>query len=373
MFKYFKLSILVISLLLSYNAWGQRVSSEKKKIRITTGKIEINVIYPKTRGFKPTDKSGYPLIDSKKTEVIVDVKGGLDPKKVRINDGEATLYADSHYYKNVKLSTGENIITIVAEDSRGNKATKSIKVICTYQYDIEVNNAKYYALLIGVNDYNDKDIEDLNRPIEDIQRLKEILEKKYAFSKENIIVLENPKRGELIIGFEQISDSLKKEDNLLIFYAGHGMWDDEKEIGYWLPADAEALNTDNWFRNSTAKEYISSMKCKHALLISDACFSGSIFKTRSITESGLSAYNKLYKLQSRKGMTSGTLNKVPDKSIFTEYLLKRLEHNEEKYLPAAKLFNSLRDAVLNNSPNVPQYGVIQGVGDEGGEFIFIRK
>ncbi|NJO91487.1 MAG: caspase family protein [Chloroflexia bacterium] len=172
-------------------------------------------------------------------------------------------------------------------------------------------------------------------------------------------------------GFEQIADSLKEEDNLLIFYAGHGIFNDKRNIGYWLPSNADVLNSDNWVRNSTVKDYMSSMKCKHILLISDACFSGSIFKTRGVID--ISAYNKLYQLPSRKGMTSGSLKEVPDESVFTKYLLKRLEQNDKKYLPAAKLFNSIRDAVLNNSPNVPQYGVIQGGGDEGGEFIFIRK
>jgi hypothetical protein len=28
---------------------------------------------------------------------------------------------------------------------------------------------------------------------------------------------------------------------------------------------------------------------------------------------------------------------------------------------------------MNNAPTVPQFGVIQGAGDEGGDFIFIRR
>ena len=72
-------------------------------------------------------------------------------------------------------------------------------------------------------------------------------------------------------------------------------------------------------------------------------------------------------------MTSGTLKAVPDKSVFLEYMVKRLNDNEEKYLSAEKLFSSFREAVLNNSPNIPQYGTVQNAGDEGGDFIFIRR
>ena len=78
-------------------------------------------------------------------------------------------------------------------------------------------------------------------------------------------------------------------------------------------------------------------------------------------------------MTSRKAMTSGTLEEVPDRSVFLEFLLKRLQVNEKKYLSASELFSSFREAVLNNSPNIPQYGVIQDTGDEGGDFIFVKR
>jgi hypothetical protein len=78
-------------------------------------------------------------------------------------------------------------------------------------------------------------------------------------------------------------------------------------------------------------------------------------------------------MPSRKAMTSGTLTVVPDKSSFVEYLIDRLSENSEKYLSAEQLFSSFRIAVINNSDVVPQFGEIRGVGDEGGDFIFILK
>jgi len=85
------------------------------------------------------------------------------------------------------------------------------------------------------------------------------------------------------------------------------------------------------------------------------------------------AIQKLYELPSRKAMTSGTLKEVPDKSVFLQYLTKRLIDNEEQYLPSEQLFYSFKPAVLNNSINVPQFGEIKNAGDEGGDFIFIKK
>src|SRR5258705_3625087 len=81
----------------------------------------------------------------------------------------------------------------------------------------------------------------------------------------------------------------------------------------------------------------------------------------------------LYKDPSRKAITSGNLSEVPDKSPFIEFLLKKLNENEDKYLPAQQLFSRIFEPVSNNSSATPQFGVIQGAGDQGGDFIFIRK
>ena len=72
-------------------------------------------------------------------------------------------------------------------------------------------------------------------------------------------------------------------------------------------------------------------------------------------------------------MTSGTLTEVPDRSAFTNFLLERLEKNTDKYLSSEQLFSSFRIAVINNSDVVPQYGEIRNVGDQGGDFIFIKR
>ncbi len=72
-------------------------------------------------------------------------------------------------------------------------------------------------------------------------------------------------------------------------------------------------------------------------------------------------------------MASGTLTEVPDRSSFTKFLIDRLVENKNTYLSSEQLFSSFRIAVINNSNAVPQYGEIWGVGDQGGDFIFLRK
>ncbi|MCK5134493.1 MAG: hypothetical protein KAR19_01800 [Bacteroidales bacterium] len=125
--------------------------------------------------------------------------------------------------------------------------------------------------------------------------------------------------------------------------------------------------------NSTLRDFIGSIQSKHTLLIADACFSGSIFKTRSAFGGDAKGIQKLHDLPSRKAMTSGALKEVPDKSVFVKYLISELIENQEKFLSSEELFGNFKTAVLNNSPNVPQYGTIQNAEDQGGDFIFVRK
>ena len=74
-------------------------------------------------------------------------------------------------------------------------------------------------------------------------------------------------------------------------------------------------------------------------------------------------------------MTSGNMTIVPDKSVFIEYLIKRLKENTDNYLSSGQLFASFNMAVINNSATrqMPRYGEIRECGDEGGDFLFILR
>lgn len=233
---------------------------------------------------------------------------------------------------------------------------------------------KYYALLIGNSDYAIDDL-DLKQPVKDVQELHKTLTDYYQFDEENIILLINTDRDKIMKELYKLRQSLTKDDNLLIFYAGHGKWDDEIKQGYWWPVNVDPDNPSNWLSNSDLREQIRGIKTAHTLLISDACFSGGIFKTRGADEIKKATIDVqlLYRMPSRRAITSGAMTTVPDNSIFFKYLNKYLIENEKKFISSGELFTSIRTSVLNNSLTVPQDGVILNTGDEGGDFIFIKK
>jgi uncharacterized caspase-like protein len=208
----------------------------------------------------------------------------------------------------------------------------------------------YHALLIGVQDYLHESLTDLDEPLNDARRFRSVLLDSYTFDADNITLLENPRRGDVLDAFDAVDLRVTPDDSLIIFYAGHGYWDEDIEQGYWLPSDASRDSKRNWIANSTIQDMIRGIKSKHTLLVSDACFSGGLFRTRSAFLDAPQAARQLHSLPSRKAMTSGTLKEVPDVSVFVHYLLKRLQENEQRYLSSQQLFTSFRTAVINNSP-----------------------
>jgi hypothetical protein len=277
----------------------------------------------------------------------------------------------------LNLNRGDNRVRIVAMDEKDN--LRDVFFIVDYTPPVVTladrisSEAIYYGLIIGIDQYVDDDIPNLDNPVKDARKLYQTLNKKYNFQEENITFIENATRAQIIQSLDSLSEVISEADNLLIFYAGHGTWNAESNNGFWLPSDAHPFMKTNWFRNSTLVDYLKEIKSHHTLLITDACFAGSIFAMRSAFGNKEKAYEKLYELPSRKAMTSGQKTMVPDRSSFARFLIERLEENTETYLSAEQLFSSFRLAVINNSDAIPEYGEIEKVGDEGGDFIFLKK
>lgn len=359
--------------------WNDVLYAQAKnlEIELNIDKSQISDIYPPkivVNSPLPQDDEDYFVTDAKFIDMTFSAMDRSGVDYVTIGGRYVRKNQQTGMYEHrVVLNTGFNEIQIVSIDSAGNEGTFVYEVVCSFQAEIQVDNGKYYALLIACQDYTDPFVDDLDNPIRDADSLKHALTNFYTFEEQNVTFLKNPSKSEIIAQFEHLANTLTPNDNLLIFYAGHGYWDEQKEIGYWLPADMDFTDFSTWLRNSTVKDYMGAIKTRHTLLITDACFSGSIFKTRAVAGAKFVAYQRIYDLKSRKGMTSGTLKTVPDESIFLKSLNRVLVDNDEKYFTASEVFNLIRPAVLNNSDNVPQYGTMQGVGDEGGEFIFIKR
>ncbi|UKJ08818.1 caspase family protein [Solitalea lacus] len=313
------------------------------------------------------------------------VKGtAIDPsglKAVTINGQAAYSQEAGNFWGNVALKEGSSKIVIAATDMAGNTAE--------YTFDIEkpispvaVNDivpvkekeGRNFAVLIASQNYDDSSIPSLENPIADAVKLKLILKNSYNFIDENIITLFNPGRADFKKQFLLLSEIIQPEDNLIIFYAGHGIWVDKEKKGYWLLTDAQRSDVNTWLPNKEVLNMIAGLPSRHTLLITDACFSGSVFKTRSIGADAPAAVREMSQRISRVAITSGNDTEVPDQSVFMKYLVKALSENKDKYLTAQKMFiTQIIEAVMTETKTEPRYGTLEAAGHVGGDFIFTKK
>jgi hypothetical protein len=306
-------------------------------------------------------------------------------KQVVVQGVAARLDARGNFSAEATLKVGDNLITVTATDTHDNQTNESFVVRHEPAGDpvtatATANGGRYHALLIAVQEYDHPSVNRLDYPVGDAQQVERELTSRYTFEPQNVTTLKNPDRRTILDALDRMTEKLKPEDNLLIFYAGHGRWDEQRKQGYWLPRDAMRDRRADWISNSDLRDAIRGIRARHILLISDACFAGGIFQSREAFGAAPSAFAELDNLPSRTAMTSGALTTVPDRSVFVEYLLKRLKENTEERLPAQELFGKLRLSVINNTPALkdgsrptPRYGTIFEVGDEGGDFIFVRR
>ncbi len=301
-------------------------------------------------------------------------------KEVKINDQLAYLQTEN-FWSNVTLNDGINKIKITATDKAGNIAEQffELEKKATVETKVDIvpvitKESKNYALLIAAQNYEDDAIPSLSNPVADAIKLKQLFKSNYSFSDDNIFTLFNPTTLDVKKTFAEIMEIIQPDDNIVIFYAGHGMWQESDKKGYWLMTDAKRNDVNTWFSNKLMLELIAKLPSRHTLLITDACFSGGVFKTRSLGTDAPQAMRELSEKISRVAITSGNDTEVPDESVFMKYLVKALSENKDKYLTAQKMFiNHIIEAVMNETKTEPRYGTLELAGHVGGDFIFVKK
>lgn len=337
---------------------------------------------PEITIIEPSGSRGIKII--RKSEVTK-VRGmAIDPNgvvKVTVNKQIAELSEAGEFSIDMYLQVGDNKIVVEAVDGNLNSSIETFNI--TRKLEDIITAGRYIGLVIGINSYEGYWPE-LENAVNDAEEVAEVLIENYRFDTVYTIFDKEATRRNIIQKFEMLTRNVTKDDNLLIFYAGHGQFNKALNKGYWVPVDAAENSIADYISNNDVKTFIGGIPSKHTLLITDACFSGDIFrgpKTESIPfdPNNMERYYKeVYRKLSRLALTSGGVEEVMDDgkdnhSIFTYYLLKALKENKLKYMDANQLFSEFRIAVTNNSEQTPMLQVIRDTDDEGGQFVFIKK
>jgi uncharacterized caspase-like protein len=231
---------------------------------------------------------------------------------------------------------------------------------------------QYYAIVIGNNNY--AYLPKLKSAINDAQEIASLLKNNYGFK---VDILLDAKRSDILLALTKLRENLSGQDNLLIYYAGHGWLDKEGDEGYWLPIDATKENELNWISNSSITTTLKAMEAKHVLIVADSCYSGKLGRSIHIQKKSPDYYSRLAQKRARSVLASGGLEPVIDSggkgnhSVFAAAFLEVLQGNT-KIIDCTELFNEIRRPVMLTSEQTPEYADIRKAGHDGGEFIFVR-
>ncbi len=250
----------------------------------------------------------------------------------------------------------------------------------------DLDFGRYHALVIGNQNY--QRIDSLQSPHRDIERIGELLRDRYGFQVQLI------RDGSNITVMEAINDlnaRLGDDDNLLIYYAGHGsrVRAGEHESGYWLPVNADPPPRDTfWVSNEFVTRHLARLPARRVLVIADSCYAGLLSSSPGYLFLGddpnYSDDYIRYKLPRRARLLMASGGDSPvldgdagDHSVFAAALIDVLEDNRS-LLAGPELFVRVRDRVRQSEAAAgigqePQYKTIKGAGHEVGDFFFVPR
>ncbi len=238
-----------------------------------------------------------------------------------------------------------------------------------------LNSKNFYALVISVEDY--KHLDKLKTPINDGKVIGKLLNKKYGFKTK---YLNNPNRDDITRALNDLQKNLKETDNLLIYYAGHGI--EVNNDGYWLPKNAKKSDDTYWLSNDYLTRKIKNIKASNVLVLSDSCYSGTLTRNLNIDKNEEKPLSVYLNTKSRMVITSGGLSPVLDSggaghSIFARFLINYLSTNDKNFT-ATDMYTSINKKVTNLSSNlgvtqVPVLASLPRSGHVGPDFVFIKK
>lgn len=154
-------------------------------------------------------------------------------------------------------------------------------------YDMEgfirERHGKDYALLFATNEYEHWD--DLSTPIADAEAIGAELENRYGF---NVDIRKNVTRNQIL---EALAEYKQKRyatgDQLLVYFAGHGAFDEALQDGHIAGTASEHPKTDRHFSTylsfNRLRNALDNFPCERIMLMLDVCHGGTFDRNNALS------------------------------------------------------------------------------------------
>ena len=231
-----------------------------------------------------------------------------------------------------------------------------------------------YLLVIGIDQY--QHCPKLYNAVKDATDVTGVLTEKYQFSKQLTFSLfdKAATQDNIIAALKDLAKKVTPKDTVLIYFSGHGEYDEVLDVGYWIPVDGRLGKIGSFISFDLVMKVLKAVKSHHTFIIADSCYSGTLFTEKSLNK----VLNRLEQKPSRWLITAGrnelVLDGKPgDNSPFADSVLWHLRNNHQPRLRVSQFCNDIIEDVGKNYDQVPRGASLKGVGDRGGEFMFRLK
>jgi hypothetical protein len=368
-----------------------------QNLTYTSNELHLNFKQPVVASSVPYIQWVKPALDysssqETRVEIVANITAEAGLKTVVLMVGNATTgeIISSKAYdpasKNqfpiqlhVTLSDGTNFIEITAENNLGAKvSSKRTMIMGKDALDYISADRKDMALIFATDNYDHFD--DLVNPVFDSRTIDQELREKYGFETE---IVTNATLEEV---FEKIREynqrKFKPQDQLLIFFAGHGLFDETFGEGYVVARNSLANDKSRttYIPHARLREIINNIPCQHIMLMMDVCFGGTldpvIARSRAsaddVSEKEMLARKFSYK--TRKYLTSGGKEYVSDgipgkHSPFAARFIESLRSfgGDDRILTLNELLVNMEN--LKQLPRSGSFGEDEKLSD----FVFVAK
>ena len=235
---------------------------------------------------------------------------------------------------------------------------------------------RYYALVIGNSRY--ENFENVPSAENDAKAMAALLSNAYGFE---VKLLLNARNKQILTTLYELSQNLAENDNLVVYFAGHGKRDLRNRRGWWMPIDAaaDASAKTNWLANQEVSDRLALIPSRHILVLADASYVGDITRgapqpePQSLTPAQWAKYVETTKRKrARLALASGTDGAS---SRFTRALIDVLQ-KQKGVVPASRIHREVVSALTADqrvTSAVPTLAPLQSAFHDGVDFLFQRR
>jgi hypothetical protein len=286
--------------------------------------------------------------------------------------------------KTITLMDGENIIEVVAENIDGQKsyAIRKVHVGSVGLADASKLDRTDYALIFATDQYDNWS--DLVNPVFDSKTIAEELKNNYGYK---VDVVENASQSEVLKKLREYAEKKYKPlDQLFIFFAGHGTYDQTFGEGFVVTRESQVNDEGKatYLSHNRLRSIVNNVPCDHIFLAMDVCFGGTfdaalassrgqdeeVYKEQNVGE----FITRKLTYKTRRFLTSGGKTYVSDgipgkHSPFAKNFLEALRSRGGKdgVLTLPELYGYVERLKIQ-----PRFGEF-GDNAPGSDFVFVMK